>query len=106
MEGDILDADLALGSTVWVEHSENGDIAYRVKFIHYRIMTDHEICKVCHVGHLSQMGTLIQYGILDDKIYTVAFCPNCKNVTVFISFVTAQYWRNQQEGDDHARANQ
>lgn len=84
-----MDRDLQLGTTVWVEHTDNGDVQYKVKFIHYRQMSAHEICKVCHIGKLSHMGTLVQYGILDDKLYTVTFCPNCKNVTVFISLTTA-----------------
>lgn len=91
-----MESGITLGTTIWVEHTDQGDVSYKVKFIHYREPTNHEFCRVCHEGHLQMMGHLVQYGILDDKIYSVMLCDQCKSVTVFVSYVTAQARLNHE----------
>ncbi len=85
-----METDLTLGTTVWIEHTSRGDVNYKVKFIRYRPPFSRETCLQCAKGQLVLMGHLVQYGILDDKIYAVMLCEHCKSVTVFISYVTAQ----------------
>lgn len=101
----MLETDLTLGTTVWIDHTDKGDIAYKVKIIHYRDPRHPETCRVCSKGNLRMMGTLIQYGLLDDKIYTVMYCDTCHSATVFVTYVTSNYWRQYESEQDNARQN-
>lgn len=85
-----MEYDLKLGSTVWIDHTPDGDVYYRVRLILEKQPSQVEFCKACHKGQLALMGHLIQTGILDDKIYAVTHCEHCKAVTVFIYHVTSR----------------
>lgn len=82
-----MESDLRLGSTVWIEHKDSGDVYYRVKLIFEKQPALVEFCKVCQRGQLALMGHVIQKGILDDKVYAVCHCEHCCAVTVFIYHV-------------------
>lgn len=98
MREGVLEQDLRPGSTVWIEHKPDGDVYYRVKFIHERQPGPTEFCKHCHRGQLMLMGHIIQSGFLDDKIYAVTHCPNCCGVTVFIYHVEAGHLALPESG--------
>lgn len=82
-----MEQDLKLGSTVWIEHKDTGDVYYRVKIINERQPGNLEVCHVCHRGQVILMGHVIQTGLLDDKIFAVMNCERCCAVTVFIYHV-------------------
>lgn len=81
--------DLRPGSVVWVEHTVDGDIYYKVKIILERQPMHVEVCRVCHNGKLALMGHVIQTGYLDDKVYAICRCAECCAFAVFIYSVTA-----------------
>lgn len=99
--------DLQLGSTVWIEHKNTGDIYFKVKLILERQPGAVEVCRVCHRGQLGLMGHLIQTGILDDKVYAVTTCEKCCAVTVFIYHVEAGHHVLPESGncDDEGGTN-
>lgn len=94
-----MENDLKIGTTVWIEHRDSGDVYYKVKLIMERQPASVEWCKVCHRGELALMGHLIQTGILDDKIYAVTHCLHCCAVTVFIYHVEAKVRELPESGD-------
>lgn len=82
-----METDLRIGSTVWIDHQDSGDVYYKVKLILERQPSSVEICRLCSRGQLKLAGHLIQTGILDDKIYAVCHCTKCCGITVFIYHV-------------------
>lgn len=82
-----MESDMKLGSTVWIEHTDDGDIYFKVKMILERQPGSVEICRVCHRGQLDLTGHLIQRGMLDDKVYAVTHCLHCCAITVFVYHV-------------------
>lgn len=94
-----MEQDLKLGSIVWIEHRDTGDVYYKVKLILEKQPARVEYCKVCHQSELALMGHIIQAGLLDDKIYAVMHCPHCCAVTVFIYHVEAQIRQLPEVGD-------
>jgi hypothetical protein len=72
-----------VGNVIWVEHKVTGDVFHRVKVVFERQPGETEFCKVCHKGKLSVLGHIVQYGILDDQIYAVAYCDHCCGFTAF-----------------------
>lgn len=94
-----MEKDLALGSTVWIEHRDDGDVYFKVKLILEKQPAAVEFCKACHRGQLALMGHLVQTGILDDKVCAVCHCEHCCAVTVFIYHVEAHTRLLPQEAD-------
>lgn len=90
---------MQLGSTVWIEHREDGDVYYKVKLILEKQPASVEFCKVCHRGELALMGHVIQTGLLDDKVYAVTHCVHCCAVTVFIYHVEPSLMALPEEAD-------
>lgn len=95
-----MEYDLKIGTTVWIEHTDQGDITHRVKLILEKKPQDTELCKVCGQGHLTVHGLLIQHGILDDKIYAVSSCGHCEAITAFVYHVEARNLYLPEEGHD------
>jgi hypothetical protein len=95
----VREIDLRIGTTVWVESTDGGDVSHKVKLILEKQPKEHEYCKLCGQGQLVLMGHLVQMGLLDHKVYAVMLCEHCRGVTAFVYHVEARPLDFPEEGN-------